>query len=139
MTEENRIDRDPAGDPQAPEGGSADESVEEAVGQVRPSFAFGEEATLRYPEQVRAALDYARRNQYEYGPQLRDLELKWDVLSAEPMSNNIVRIRFEYSPVKSFRGDPGSEYMDIDAGGAVLARRQINAPKENKPVVLIGI
>jgi hypothetical protein len=55
------------------------------------------------------------------------------------MANDIVRVRLEYSPITSFRGDPGIEYMDVDAGCAILARRQIRVPKENKPYVLIGI
>jgi hypothetical protein len=84
-------------------------------------------------------LDYAAANKYEYGPRLRDAEINWNVISAEPMSNDIVRVRLEYSLVTGFRGEPGVEYMDIDAGGAVLARRQISTPKENKPVMLMGV
>ncbi|MCH8230028.1 MAG: DUF4352 domain-containing protein [Chloroflexi bacterium] len=48
-------------------------------------------------------------------------------------------MRLEYSPTTSFRGDPGIEYLDVDPGGAILARRQVRVPKENKPVVLMGI
>ena len=51
----------------------------------------------------------------------------------------MVRVRLEFIPTSGFRGDPGSEYMDIDAGGAVLARRQLSVPKENKPFMLMGI
>jgi hypothetical protein len=78
-------------------------------------------------------------NQYEYGPRLHDVELTWDVVSAEAMVNDIVRVRLQYSPATSFRGDPGVEYMDVDPDGAILARRQVRVPKENKPVVLMGI
>ena len=103
------------------------------------TIARGEDASALFPGQVRAALEYAAANQYEYGPRLHDVELTWDVVSAEPMANAIVRVRLEYSPTTSFRGDPGIEYMDVDPGGAILARRQIRVPKENRPVVLMRI
>ena len=139
MTEENRNEQESADGPQASEEESAKNETVETDEPTRASFAFGKDAEINYPGQVRAALEYAKENQYEYGPRLRDVELSWDVVSVEPMSNDIARVRLEYSPTTSFRGDPGSEYMDIDSGGAILARRQIQVPKENKPVVLMGI
>ena len=108
-------------------------------GEVPATIARGRDASAAFPEQVRAALEYAAANQYEYGPRLQDVDLTWDVLSAEPMANDIVRIQLEYSPATSFRGDPGIEYLDIDSGGSILARRQLRVPKENKPVALLGI
>ncbi len=137
MTEENRTENDAVEESDS----TADSATAESTEQVARSavFAFGDEAADKFPAQVDAALKYAAANKYEYGPHLRDAELKWEILSAEQMANDIVRVRLEFMPTSGFRGDPGSEYMDIDAGGAVLARRQVSTPKENKPVVLMGI
>ncbi len=137
MTEENRTEQQAAEETQETEDSTAPQENEQEAGSG--GFAFGDEANQKYPVQVKGALDYAAENKYEYGPRLREAELRWDVVSAEPMANGIARIRIEYMPTSGFRGDPGSEYMDVDAGGAVLARRQINVPKENKPVVLMGV
>lgn len=134
MTEENRNEQDATADEsQATENSVAAENTESA------SFAFGEDALKAFPAQTKAALEYAAANKYEYGPRLRNADLDWSVVSAEPMANGITRVSLKYQPTSGFRGDPGSEYMDVDAGGAILARRQISIPKENKPVVLMGI
>jgi hypothetical protein len=138
MTEENRTEQNSAEESQGTEedkGVTA--STELAVESA--SFEFGEEATKNFPNQVSAALSYARANKYEYGPRLRDADLTWNVVSAERMSGGIVRVRLEFMPTSGFRGNPGLEYMDIDGSGAVLARRQLSIPKENKPVVLMAI
>ena len=127
MTEDNRTEQE-----------AVEESNDSQESSSTQGFAFGEDAANKYPNHVNAAIEYAAANKYEYGPRMREAELTWDVVSAEPMANDIVRVRLEYSPTSGFRGDPGSEYMDIDAGGAVLARRQINVPKENSPVLLMG-
>ena len=140
MTEEKRPEQneqDATEETQETEVSVVSEATESS--DESPGFAFGDDAVQKYPTQVQAALEYAESNKYEYGPRLRELELIWDVISVEPMSNGIVRIRIEFMPVSGFRGDPGAEYMDIDANGAVLARRQINSVKENSPVVLMGI
>ncbi|MBN4064296.1 hypothetical protein JYU04_01020 [Dehalococcoides mccartyi] len=140
MTEENRTEQDAAEESQEPQG--AEESTAEA--NVEPEstsagFAFGDEAVSSYPNQVKAALEYAAANKYDYGPSIRDADLNWNVISVEPMANDIARVRIGYMPVSGFRGDPGSEYMDVDASGGVLARRQISIPKENSPMVLMGV
>jgi len=132
MTEENRTEQNVA-----EEDTTGSTSTKPAVELA--SFEFGDEATKSFPSQVSAALNYAEANKYEYGPRLRDAELTWNVVSAERMAGDIVRVRIEFMPTSGFRGNPGSEYMDIDSGGAVLARRQLSIPKENKPFVLIGI
>jgi hypothetical protein len=137
MTEENRNENDAVAESPETEGSSTAETTEQTARTA--GFAFGENATRSYPGPVKAALEYAAANKYEYGPRLRQAELNWNVISAEPMANDIVRVRLEYAPTSGFRGDPGSEYMDIDAGGAVLARRQVTTPKENRPVVLMGV
>ena len=138
MTEENRTEQDAAEESQMTEEVTAvSEDVKPAVESA--SFEFGEEAAKSFPIQVSGALEYARANKYEYGPRLRDAELTWNVVSAEKMAGDMVRVRLEFIPTSGFRGDPGSEYMDIDAGGAVLARRQLSVPKENKPFMLMGI
>ncbi len=137
MTEENRTEQDATDEPQVTEESVDTERTGPDAGA--PSFAFGEAASTQFPSQVGAALEYAAANKYEYGPRLRNAELDWNVVSAEPMANDIVRVKLEFAPISGFRGDPGSEYMDIDAGGAILARRQISIPKENSPIVLMGI
>jgi len=131
MTEENRTEQNVA-----EEDTTGSTSTKPAVELA--SFEFGDEATKSFPSQVSAALNYAEANKYEYGPRLRDAELTWNVVSAERMAGDIVRVRIEFMPTSGFRGNPGSEYMDIDSGGAVLARRQLSIPKENKPFVLMG-
>lgn len=138
MTEENRTEQNAAEEPQTTDENTAVSASAEPAVELA-SFEFGEEATKSFPSQVSAALEYARANKYEYGPRLRDADLTWNVVSAERMAGDIVRVRLEFMPISGFRGDPGSEYMDIDAGGAVLARRQLSVPKENKPFVLMGI
>jgi len=140
MTEENRNEQEES---QATEDSVNAEKPESSESKVESTdsavFAFGEEATTAFPTHVEAALKYSASNKYEYGPRLRNSELKWSVLSAERMANDIVRVNVQYTPTSGFRGNPGTEYMDIDAGGAVLARRQLTTPKENNPVVLMGI
>jgi hypothetical protein len=138
MTEENRTEQNSAEESQVTEEDKAVSASKEPAVDLA-SFEFGEEATKNFPSQVSAALKYAGANKYEYGPRLRDAELTWNVVSAERMAGGIVRVRLEFMPTSGFRGDPGSEYMDIDSGGAVLARRQISIPKENKPFILMGI
>jgi len=139
MTEENRNEMENAEEPQTAAADAAPEATDSQQQDTAPGIARGADATVAFPEQVRAALEYADANRYEYGPRLRDVELTWDVISAESMVNEIVRVRLEYSPATSFRGDPGIEYMDVDPAGVILARRQVRVPKENKPVVLMGI
>lgn len=138
MTEENRNEQvaedessDQVEDSPAAE---ATESAGESAGA-----SLGGDAIEKFPRQVQAALDYAEENAYEYGPALRNTDIAWDVISAESMANDIVRVRIGFAPVSGFRGDPGVEYLDVDSDGAILARRQISIPKENRPVVLMGI
>jgi len=138
MTEENRTEQNVAEESQATEEHTT-ASANTAPAVESGSFEFGEKATKSFPSQVTAALNYAGANKYEYGPRLRNAELTWNVVSAERMAGGIVRVRLEFMPTSGFRGNPGSEYMDIDSGGAVLARRQMSIPKENKPFVLMGI
>jgi hypothetical protein len=137
MTEENRTEQDASDETQVTEESVVTPSNEPETGALR--FAFGDAASTQFPSQVGAALEFAGENKYEYGPRLRNAELDWNVVSAEPMANNIVRVRLEFAPASGFRGNPGSEYLDVDAAGAILARRQISIPKENSPVVLMGI
>jgi hypothetical protein len=139
MTEENRNEQAAADESQETEDSVADAVETNESSSASPGFQFGEDAVKAYPSQVKAALDYAADNKYEYGPRLRNAELKWEIISVEPMSNDIVRVRIEFMLTSGFRGDPGIEYMDIDAGGAILARRQVSVPKENQPVILMGI
>lgn len=136
MTEENRNEQ---GSSEEPQGSGEGATPEVADAGVPVAMVLGDQAKIVFARQVQAAIEYAGANKYEYGPRLRDSDLKWDVVSAETMANDIVRVRLEYSPITSFRGDAGIEYMDVDASGAILARRQIRVPKENKPYFLMGI
>jgi hypothetical protein len=137
MTEENRNEQEESQVTEDSVDAEKSESEVESTGSA--VFAFGDEAKTNFPSHVEAAINYAASNKYDYGPRLRNAELEWNVLSAEQMANDIVRVNLQYTPTTGFRGDPGTEYMDIDAGGAVLARRQLTTPKENRPVVLMGI
>jgi hypothetical protein len=141
MTEENRNEQGADEEIQVTEDSTTAEIAEPESETVEQSagFAFGEDAVSKYPSQVQAALAYAAENKYEYGPRFRNAELDWTIVSAEPMSNDIVRVRIEFTLQSGFRGNPGVEYMDVDAGGTVLARRQVSIPRESKPVVLMGI
>ncbi len=121
---------------------SRDESTADSIdanAQPNDVIVTGDEAREYYSAQIDAAIKYAGNNRYEYGPRMRETELKWDVSTVERMANDIVRVSLEYSPTEGFRGDPGTEYLDVDANGEILARRQTRVPKENKPVVLMGI
>jgi len=121
---------------------SQDESAADSnESNDRPNdvIVSGDEARKYYSAQIDAAIKYAGNNRYEYGPRMRETELQWDVSNVERMANDIVRVTLEYSPTSGFRGDPGTEYLDVDANGEILARRQTRVPKENKPVVLMGI
>ena len=138
MTEENRNEQAAEDESSDEIEDSTDVETTESAGESQDA-SLGGDAIEKFPQQVQAALDYAEENTYEYGPALRDTKIAWEVISAESMSDDIVRVRIGFAPVSGFRGDPGVEYMDIDSGGTILARRQISIPKENRPVVLMGI
>ena len=138
MTEENRNEL-VAGDDSSDEvEDSAATEITEPAGESSGA-SLGGDAIEKFPLQVQAARNFAEENSYQYGPAFRDTEIAWDVISAESMSDDIVRVYIEFAPVSGFRGDPGVEYMDVDSGGEGLASRQIRPLKENRPVVLIGI
>lgn len=123
-----------------PEETSQQDDDEEMVNvSTSENFIEGDTARDSHPTEVAAALRYASENKYDYGPKLRDADLQWDVNGIEPMGNGISRVFIDYTPSASFRGLSGSEYIDVDSGGAVLARRQIRVPKQNLPVVLIAL
>ena len=103
------------------------------------NFIEGDDARDQYPTEVASAVRYAEENKYDYGPKLRDADLQWEVNGVEPMGNGIARVFIDYTPSASFRGLSGSEYIDVDASGSVLARRQIRVPKQDMPVVLIAL
>ena len=102
-------------------------------------YVEGDDAREAYPTEVSAAIQYAQENKYDYGPKLRDADLQWDVNGVDPMGDGITRVYIDYTPSASFRGSSGSEYIDVDASGSVLARRQLRVPKQNLPVVLIAL
>ncbi len=103
------------------------------------NFIEGDAARDAYPTEVAAALQYASENKYDYGPKLREADLQWEVNGVEPLEGGISRVFIDYAPSSSFRGASGSEYLDVDASGGVLARRQLRVPKQSLPVVLIAL
>ena len=92
-----------------------------------------------FPVQEDIALQYVADNKYAYGPRLSKVDMEWSVLAAESLAGGIVRVTIEYRPSESFRGTTGSEYVDVNQRGVVLARRQLRVPRENLPWVLIGL
>ena len=93
----------------------------------------------RFPVQEDLALKYVADNKYAYGPRLSKVDMEWSVLAAESVPGGIVRVTIEFRPSGPFRGTTGSEYVDVNEDGVVLARRQLRIPKENWPWVLIGL
>ena len=136
MTEENR-DRDT--ESQGPEQDAAADAGPVVAEDVDGGSPPEEPDRERFPLQEDAALKYVADNKYAYGPRLSKIDMDWIVTAAEYMGARIVRVTIEYVPIKSFRGTSGSEYVDVDEDGVVLARRQVRVPRENKPWVLIGL
>ena len=93
----------------------------------------------QYPKLADAALEYVKGNRYDYGPRLRGVDMDWEITGGSEAGDGILRIFIEYTPLKSFRGRSGSEYVDLGPHGTVVARRQLRVPKENLPYVLIGL
>ena len=102
-------------------------------------YTEGDGARDAFPVQVTSALRYAAENKYEYGPRLRNTDIDWDVDGVSSMEGDISRVFLNYRPSKSFSGASGSEYLDVDASGSVLARHQLRLPKQDLPVFLIGL
>ena len=110
-----------------------------ALAAQSENFIEGDAARDAYPTEVAAALEYASENKYDYGPKLRDADLHWEVNGVDPLEGGISRVFIDYAPSASFRGASGSEYLDVDASGGVLARRQLRVPQQSLPVVLIAL
>ena len=83
MTEENKDEIETVENPQSAADEPASETVKAQLQDTAPGIARDAEAAVAFPAQVTAALEYAAANQYEYGPRLHDVELTWDVVSAE--------------------------------------------------------
>ena len=124
---------------QADKGGSVGIESKDSDSSESGNRISAEDARAQFPRIVNAALEYVRENRYDYGPKLRDADMEWTLSGAEQLDGGVVRTYIGYRPVKSFRGRSGSEYVDVDASGAVVARRQISVPTENLPWVLIGL
>ena len=88
--------------------------------------------------EIDAALAFALENVYAYGPKWSKRDLVWEVVSAE-RSGEVVRVTLEYRPEGAFKGQVGSEWIEVGADGVVTARNQIRSPREQLPWVLIGI
>ena len=119
-----------------PESRDEDDTTVQVGGE---NFIDGDAARDSHPTEVAAALQYAEQNKYDYGPKLRDAEFQWEINGVATMDNGISRVFIDYTPSASFRGSSGSEFIDVDSSGAVLARRQIRVPKQNLPVVLVAL
>ena len=90
-------------------------------------------------DRKKIALEYVASNKYDYGPSIRSRELDWEVDNSESYESGIVRVFINYKIKNQPSGETGREYVDIDAGGNVLARRQLQTLKESRPLILIGI
>ena len=133
MTDENRdLDTESQGPEQETESGPVTADAGDGGPPEEPERE-------RFPVQEDVALKYVADNKYAYGPRLSKVDMEWTVLSAEPVAGGIVRVTIEFLPSGAFRGRSGSEYVDVNEDGVVLARRQLRVPKENWPWVLIGI
>ncbi len=133
MTDENRdLDTESQGPAQDTDAGPV--TTEDGDGGLP-----AEPDRRRFPVHEDVALEYVADNKYAYGPRLSKADMEWTVLSAEPLAGDIVRVTIEYRPSGPFRGTSGSEYVDVNEDGVVLARRQLRVPKENWPWVLIGL
>ena len=91
-----------------------------------------------FAREVDAALEFAPKNAYAYGPKWSKRSLVWHVASAE-QRGEAVRVTLDYRPEGVFKGQPGSEWIEVGPDGTVAARNQIRSPKEDLPWVLIGI
>jgi len=89
--------------------------------------------------QKKIALEYVASNKYDYGPSIRSRELEWEIDNSETYESGIVRVFINYKLKNASGRETGREYVDIDAGGNVLARRQLKTLKESRPLILIGI
>ena len=99
------------------------------------------EAPTEHAEHMReidAAMVFASENAYAYGPKWSKRNLVWDVESTEAR-DSVVRVTLSYRPGGAFRGQPGSEWIEVQPDGTVTARNQIRSPKEDLPWVLIGV
>jgi hypothetical protein len=133
---ENVVDQSGASSEVA-EADQLDDQAAETV--TEPEVSASDAAWKAFPRQVQAAITYASANKYDYGPRFRNLELKYVVTSAERVTDDITRVVLSYRPTTKFRGDSGSEYLDMAVGGDVRARRQIRIAKESMPWVLMGL
>lgn len=134
MTDEQEKTKDDGGS--GAETAVADQPVDPIS---EPDELAGDAAWKNFPAQVEAAINYAGANKYDYGPKFRNLELEYTVTSAVPVTDNITRVVLSSKPTTKFRGDSGSEYLDVDLNGDILARRQIRIAKESMPWILMGI
>lgn len=118
---------------------SHDAEAQEQAGVGSSPMISGEAAREAFPVQVDAALSYAAENKYAYGPALSKKDLAHTLVGAQEMPGGIVRVHIDFTPATRFRGAAGREYLDVDANGGILARRQVRTPREDKPWVLIGV
>ncbi len=91
-----------------------------------------------FAREIDAALEFVPKNAYAYGPKWSKRSLVWHVASVE-QRGEVVRVTLEYRPEGVFKGQPGSEWIEVGPDGTVAARNQIRSPKEDLPWVLIGI
>ena len=91
-----------------------------------------------FARETDAALAFASKNAYAYGPKWSKRSLIWDVASVE-QRGEVVRVTLDYRPEGAFKGQPGSEWIEVGPDGTVAARNQVRSPKEDLPWVLIAI
>jgi len=120
---------------------SHDENGERILKESNWMAEEQQEATAEhgaFAREIDAALAFASDNVYAYGPKWSKRKLVWDVASAE-REGEVVRVTLDYRPEGAFKGQPGSEWIEVAADGTVSARNQIRSPREQLPWVLIGI
>ena len=91
-----------------------------------------------FAQEIDAALAFASEHVYAYGPKWGKRELAWEVASAERIGE-VVRVALDYRPEGAFKGQAGSEWIEVGPDGTVTARSQIRSPREDLPWVMIGI
>ena len=91
-----------------------------------------------FAREIDAALAFASENAYAYGPKWSKRSLMWDVASVE-QRGEVVRVTLDYRPEGTFKGRPGSEWIEVGPDGTVAARNQVRPAKEDLPWVLIAV
>ena len=75
------------------------------------------------------AIEHARDNTDFYPPDYADMQLVWEVVSAEE-SDDFYDIRLSFRPAGRFRGEPGAEQIIFNKMGELRVRQLLDEPLE---------